>query len=66
MSDLTRRNNLDIIYIMETKNNEEYCGNLRRRLNLEKGCYVNPNGFVGGLALWWGKKSMLCIIKRMS
>lgn len=53
MSDLRRRNNLDIIYTMETKNNDEYCERVRRRLKVEKGFYVKSNGLAARLALWW-------------
>lgn len=56
MSDLSRRNNSDIVYLMETKNHEDYCEKVRRRPKLEKGCYVEPNGLYVGLALWCKKE----------
>ena len=38
---------------METKNKEEKLEMLRRRNGFEKGCYVEPEGLSGGLAVWW-------------
>lgn len=42
-----------MIFLMETKNNEGVCERVRRKLRMENGVYVEPNGIGGGLALWW-------------
>lgn len=55
MYDLSRRNKPDMIYLMETKNQDYYCEKVKRKFKLEKGCYVEPNGLSRGLALWWKK-----------
>lgn len=54
-SDLSRRNKPYIIFLMETKNKEDHCERIKRKLKMERNCYVEPNGLSRGLALWWWK-----------
>ena len=35
---------------------------LRRRNGFEKGCYVEPKGLNGGLAVWWKGQEMVKIL----
>lgn len=57
LSDLGSRKKLEIIFLIETKNNEGYCETVRRKFKMDKGCYVEPNGLSGGLALCEGRRS---------
>lgn len=61
LTDHTRRNKPDIIFLTETKNTEAYCETVRRKLKIENGEYVNPNGISGRLALWWTKEVQVVI-----
>ncbi|CAL1382259.1 unnamed protein product [Linum trigynum] len=42
-----------IVFLMETKNNEETMEDLRVQNNFQGKFYVHPEGTAGGLALWW-------------
>lgn len=63
-----------VVFLMESKNKRETLERFRRKLQFPNGCYVDPNGLSGGLALWWkeevavdvrfrSKNLMRCIIK---
>lgn len=56
LTDLTRRNKPYIIVLIETKNTEAFCEQVRRKVKMDSGVYVNPDGISGGLALWWNKE----------
>lgn len=47
--------------MMETKNSEVYCERIRKKLRMDKACYVNPEGTAGGLALWWTKETEVTV-----
>lgn len=42
-----------VLFLMETKNQEDKIRRLRRRLKFEKCFVVNPTGIRGGLAIMW-------------
>ncbi|KAG5532409.1 hypothetical protein RHGRI_026893 [Rhododendron griersonianum] len=44
---------------METKNKRSILESIRRRLHFNNGCYVDPIGKSGGLALWWSDEVTL-------
>ena len=46
-----RKIDLDFIFLMETKNKNEYVERVRKRLKFKNGITVEPCGIGGGLAL---------------
>ncbi|CAL5418073.1 unnamed protein product [Camellia sinensis] len=50
---LCRTHRPQIIFLMETKNNQLKLEAIRRRLRYPNQSYVDPVGLSGGLALWW-------------
>ncbi|KAG5544350.1 hypothetical protein RHGRI_016936 [Rhododendron griersonianum] len=46
---------------METKNKRSILESIRRRLHFNNGCYVDPIGKSGGLALWWSDELPLAV-----
>jgi len=44
---------LDIIFFMETQNQEPVIKQIQRRLNYCKSFVVNPQGLAGGMVLFW-------------
>ena len=48
-----RKEKPQIVFLMETKQQEKYMESKRRLMMFEEAWYVNPVGKSGGLALWW-------------
>ncbi|KAF7134615.1 hypothetical protein RHSIM_Rhsim08G0178900 [Rhododendron simsii] len=42
-----------VVFLMETKNKRSTLEKIRMKLQYNNGCYVDPIGKSGGLALWW-------------
>ncbi|KAF7131646.1 hypothetical protein RHSIM_Rhsim09G0090900 [Rhododendron simsii] len=55
LGELVRKNRPSIIFLMETKNHKAKMEAIRRNLMFDESSYVEPEGFSGGLALWWTK-----------
>ena len=45
-----------LVFLMETRNEEEVMERLRKKMRYENRYYVNPEGLSGGLALWWNNE----------
>lgn len=50
-----------IIFIMETKNQEQKVLRLRRRLHFQNSFLVDPEGTAGGLAIFWDDQVIISI-----
>ncbi|GKV39420.1 hypothetical protein SLEP1_g47185 [Rubroshorea leprosula] len=53
LKDLIFKHRPCLVFLMETKQTMRYLEGLRRRLSFANRVYVNPQGYSGGLALWW-------------
>ncbi|GKV19300.1 hypothetical protein SLEP1_g29582 [Rubroshorea leprosula] len=53
LKDLIFKHRPCLVFLMETKKTMRYLEGLRRRLSFANGVYVEPQGYSGGLALWW-------------
>lgn len=42
-----------VVILMETKNKEQKLERIRKRTSMAHSYYSNPDGYSGGLALWW-------------
>lgn len=58
---LTTQERPNIIFIMETKNQEQKVLKLRRRLRFQNSFIVNPMRTAGGLAIFWDEEVLLTI-----
>lgn len=53
LKELMRKHQSSIVFIMETKNERIKVEQVCRRIKIEHGVYVDPDGLSGGLVLWW-------------
>ncbi|KAJ4842907.1 hypothetical protein Tsubulata_023831 [Turnera subulata] len=61
---LNRRYRPEIVFLSETKQEEDYIEGLRRRLGFTHADYVAPRGQSGGLALWWRGNFLIQILSK--
>ncbi|GLT47333.1 hypothetical protein SLA2020_210380 [Shorea laevis] len=50
-----------LVFLMETKKQKRYLERLRRKFAYSSSMYVDPQGYLGGLALWWTAKVNISI-----
>ncbi|KAK9011970.1 hypothetical protein V6N11_040041 [Hibiscus sabdariffa] len=53
----------DIVFLSETKQQKRYLEKIRMKMKMEHSFYIEPNGIVGGLALWWSNDVQIKILK---
>lgn len=53
---------MNIICLMDTKNEDTYCKKIRTRMRMTNKEYVNPGGTWGGLAPWWKTTTSIQIL----
>ena len=52
-----------LVFLMETRNEDEVMERLRKKMRYENRYYVNPEGLSGGLALWWNNEVEVKVIE---
>ncbi|GLT48127.1 hypothetical protein SLA2020_217680 [Shorea laevis] len=53
LNDLIFKHRPCLVFLMETKKKKQYLERLRRKCVFSSSVYVEPQGYSGGLALWW-------------
>ncbi|KAK9047151.1 hypothetical protein V6N11_053006 [Hibiscus sabdariffa] len=52
-----------IVFLSETKQKKRYPEKIRMKMKMENTFYVEPDGIVGGLALWWSSDVKLSVLQ---
>lgn len=52
-----------MVFLMETKKQQNYLNKIQRILGYDCSYYVDPNGLAGGLALWWRSSVSISVCK---
>ncbi|KAL4353918.1 hypothetical protein GQ457_06G009460 [Hibiscus cannabinus] len=57
------KNKAEIIFLSETKQKKQYMEKIRSKMKTGNAFYVEPDGIVGGLALWWSNNAKLSVLR---
>ena len=52
-----------LVFLMETRNNDELMERLRKKMRYDNWSYVNPKVLSGGLALWWNNEVKMKVME---
>ncbi|KAK8515965.1 hypothetical protein V6N12_066803 [Hibiscus sabdariffa] len=53
----------DIVFLSETKQQRKYLEKTKVKMKLTYSYYVESDGLVGGLSLWWSKETQITILR---
>lgn len=53
LKDIIKRYQSIVIYLLETKNGDTFCDQIREQVRMDNAYYGEPRGTSEGLTLWW-------------